>query len=449
MKYFIAIICLALSQFTLAETIPANTQIQKTIGDGDWHHYTLPLTDEHGKVTIQLTGMQDDGDLYVRQNEQPSRWWGAYDCRPYESNNQSEYCTAFNVGIKNTLHISVYGADATPYTLTVKTENKQPETVFLLLHGINSDPETWNDVVKVLFQDYCPTLKGDYRDKKSLPNTRCYRYHFTSGPGPKGQMWENGDASTYSKLGDEVGLALLSIEEIAGPQSVVLVGHSRGGLAARAYVQSLSQAPAYGLGLLTIGTPHQGTPLGLIKHWMDANQYDRSDAISDSLAFVFSPSADYLTAVLGDDGLPAVDPRSSAIATLNSQIGALSNRIGIFGQISSNGLELGEDVVGYGDVLDGAEAGKWLPGDFDDMRAYVVDNLFLQQWKLGDGIVPYESQLMNHVPGFDRGSAELSNFKLNKVTHAAWKIGGETREVGTIKAILDEMVKADGFTPLD
>jgi len=69
------------------------------------------------------------------------------------------------------------------------------------------------------------------------------------------------------------------------------VGHGRGGLAARVHFQSSSAAPAYRLGLLTIGTLHLGTPLGRIRHWLTRNGYDDTEAaLPGSVGALTSPA---------------------------------------------------------------------------------------------------------------------------------------------------------------
>lgn len=454
MMITVAILCF--SQVINASTIPANTEINDRIEKRRWHHYELPLTSDQRKVTIQLTNLRRDADLYVRQNKKPSRWWGRWDCRPYKSRRQSEQCIVDNIG-NNTLHISVYGAKSTKYSISIATQTKQPETVFLLLHGLNSAPDTWNTVVDDIFKGYCPTLAGDDRDLE-LADTRCYRYHFESRTDKANQLWENGDGSTFDQLGEEVGLAMISLEEITQPKSVIIIGHSRGGLAARAFLQALNQSKPYPVGLLTIGTPHQGSPFGLLKHWMDQQGHKRDSLFLSALHFVFSPSTEALTTVLGNNGLPKNDSRASAIMTLNQNVGALGHQIDVFGQITSSGLELGENAAGYLDLLHGSKVSFILPGNMKDMRDFMTKNLFLDDWKTGDGIVPYASQQFNLIPGFDTNGAALWHGKLTKVPHADatqfdfWDSSpndGETGQVSLIKAVLIRMLYTEGFTPLD
>lgn len=438
-----------------AETLTPNDSANGTVGKRDWIHYQIPLSNDQQKLTITLSGMSADGDLYVRMNNTPSRWFGRWDCRPYASGSKTEQCHVNNDG-NSTLNVSIYGARATEYKLTISATQRQPETVYLLLHGLNSSPDTWNEVVDDIFHGQCPELKGDSRDLE-LNAGKCYRYHFATRSDQQNQFWENGDGSTYDQLGQEVGLALKSIQEVANPPSVVVVGHSRGGLSARAHLQSLNQPYPFQVGLLTVGTPHQGSPFGLIKHWMEKEGYHRDDVWISALHFVFSPSVGFLASVLDDNGLPTIDPFSEAINQLNANIGALSNNVDSFGQITSDGLELGENAAGYLDLLYGARAAMILPGDLSEMRDFVLKNVQREGWETGDGIVPHESQQMNKIPGFSTNGAGLWHGQLTDISHADatlfdfWDSNpndGETGQISLIYQVLQKMTESTGFTPL-
>ncbi|MBT7445486.1 MAG: hypothetical protein HN790_16145 [Methylococcales bacterium] len=449
-------LCLfGLPSIAAAETLAANSDTQNHISKRSWHHYQIPLDRSNSKVSIRLEGMNADGDLYVRLNKKPSRWWGAWDCRPYSGRSKAEQCELDNSG-NNTLHVSVYGAKATPYNLKITSETRPDETVYLLLHGLNSSPDTWNSVVDGIFNGHCPTLKGDDRDN-DLPKSRCYTYHF-SAQVSDGAVWENGDGSTYQKLGEEVGLALLSMDMTADPKSIMIVGHSRGGLAARSFLQTFNQRAPYPVGLLTIGTPHQGSPFGLMKHWLKSKGYQKNDIAIGALQFIMSPSTEFLSLVFDDNGKPTNDKISQAISGLNSTVANLGNVIDVYGHITSDGLELGENAAGYFDLLNGSQLAAILPGNLSDMRDYVRKNVFADGWITGDGIVPYNSQRMELIPGFTRNGAGLWHSKLHKISHADatqfdfWDSNpndGETGQVATIKSILSKMTAEDGFTPLN
>lgn len=115
---------------------------------------------------------------------------------------------------------------------------------------------------------------------------------------------------------DEYAAGLASrIEEICsrwGTNRVIIVGHSMGGLAARAYLRA--QGPARVAKLITLGTPHHGTrtaPLGL---GMNARQMEPGSAWLESLARGESRAAPVtVTSIYSSDDNVVVPPESSVL----------------------------------------------------------------------------------------------------------------------------------------
>ncbi len=334
--------------------------------------------------------------------------------------------------------------------------------VYLLLHGTASGPGTWNDLVKHRFGNNCPVTRlGEAITQKSV----CYRHEFADVP--VDQIWRNGDGSTFDFLGTEVGVVVKKIEEIMRPKAIILVGHSRGGLAARAYLQEITEQPPYKLGLLTIGTPHQGTPLGRAQHWLLDHNYTPGkilDKIAPNKVYplqsiLFSPSARYQATAHDVNGIPVrLLKISDAIWQLNDGADRLDDWVSTFGQIHSRNLRLGENVLG-GLLDNGSIYGKFLiPGDFTVLRRYVLENIGrfnrLGNWKCksadrninnwacnGDGIAPTISQRLTRLPGFSRGNKPLHSIALTRVSHAD-VIGandGETGRFIPISKVLRDM----------
>jgi len=344
------------------------------------------------------------------------------------------------------------------------------KVVYLLLHGLNSDPTTWNDLVRSRFGNKCPAFGW----QPSIPTATCYRYLFAdSSVGD--DIWDNGDGSTFEWLGTEVNWAVNKVNETVHPDAIVLVGHSRGGLAARAYLQEIDQQPAFQLGLLTIGTPHQGSPFGRIKRLMEANGYAPDDAVGGILRFIFSPSVGYLATAHDVNGVPIRTATSAAIWKLNDGASRLDDWVSVFGQIASIGLRLGEKAFGtdavYVNMLDGDGhlvtplIDNFGPTDYKRMRRFVLANIgydsqrtllghndngtwqctdqdtTINNWACyGDGIVPYVSQRLTILPGFARGKKPLYAANLRRIPHTDYfKINGETAQVGPIGAMLSKM----------
>jgi len=80
----------------------------------------------------------------------------------------------------------------------------------------------------------------------------------------------------------QVALRVESILAQTGADQVILVGHSMGGLIARAYVQKLGGAPKVAK-IITLGTPHHGTAHAWFSHAPDARQMRPGNAWLNTL----------------------------------------------------------------------------------------------------------------------------------------------------------------------
>lgn len=319
--------------------------------------------------------------------------------------------------------------------LAQAAEAPRDGTVFLLLHGLDSSVKKWNDVVRKTFQKDCITLNPG-QDAPGV--SRCYRYAFSSG------QWSHGDGLTFAELGNEVKDAVAAIDRKVHPEAVVLVGHSRGGLAARAYLQSLDAPPAFSLGLLTIGTPHLGSPLGRAKPWMDARGFTPRDVkrpFRDQARFIFSPSTGYLATAHDSNGNlvcrptdPASVSRAICRLTNRETLANLTRVTSVFGQITSRGLVLGEKAVAEDiDLLDGGIAKEALPGKFNQLRGYILENIARRNksdfcsnsekkdpnhWACnGDGVVPLISQDLQQLLKTYGVPTPVASAPLRKVRH--------------------------------
>jgi pimeloyl-ACP methyl ester carboxylesterase len=343
------------------------------------------------------------------------------------------------------------GASSSNSLMTLKPNaTSSTGTVYLFLHGLNSDPSTWKDLIKDRFK-YCDQLKvldpyPYYRaefDKQIYAWDRllnlnpfpqangCYALEFSS-PG-----WDSGDGLNYAQLGLQVGAAVNFIVKQRNPSAIIFVGHSRGGLAARAFLQQYQSRDelAYKVGLITIGTPHRGSPFGRVKWWMDQNHYTWDDTlqrtsevltaiallspedplfflaalgtswIRQEVKFVFSPSvANFATYHDASGALQlCADPVGRSMCELNAQSSRLNNVVSSAGQIVSTGMKLGENVIWNFDVLSplGYNIGAILPGNNVQLRNYVFQNITAgagAPWSEDtDSIVPAESQRLDVV----------------------------------------------------
>ena len=162
--------------------------------------------------------------------------------------------------------------------------------VVLLLHGMNSSPATW-DVFTSNISVTAPEISGGtvLGGLKGTPDAKGVYYYrvkfgvydpFMNSGGRYGiegiisDGAAGGDFTSFDQLGLEVMLGIRAVRSLHGNSvEIALAGHSRGGLAARAFLQGGSYATEKGAvkALLTIGTPHQGSPLARIHPYLAAD----------------------------------------------------------------------------------------------------------------------------------------------------------------------------------
>jgi hypothetical protein len=358
---------------------------------------TLPFA---GVVTLTVT--PDTGNVFVG-------WGGA--------------CS----GKSPTCQVKVDPKSQVQVTATFNWRN-----IYLLLHGMNSDATTWNDLVdknKTFFGSSCPQMTGfaaftdvipsDEKEKKQFfAGKQCFRINFNTTQGrPKG------DGSTFNELGTEVGNAVTEISKLFPDSVITLVGHSRGGLAARAFLQGSSSSRSKVVGLLTIGTPHQGSPLGRMYTWLGNHsrppkkptkdcKNPRGEAVycnignpPTSAADIFDDwnAADF---ILRNSGLDIGSPTVKYLATDSSEINALNQGVSKldknirYAQIVSTAVQFGVLSSAY-DVW----GGTWgLSYPSQSAKNYILNPTTTtsntRDSYRGDGIVPSDSQRMNRVSGF-------------------------------------------------
>ena len=169
----------------------------------------------------------------------------------------------------------------------------------LLLHGMNSDPTTWDDFVdfrgvasvKEIFNGVIRASSSTFEDTAGVGY---YAVVFGSKDTTSGYLGlndqggetlsangaSNGDFSSFDQLGQEVQSAVAAILARHGSSTrVALVGHSREGVAARAHLQNIfapTETRSAVVSLLTLGTPHSGSRLGRIYDYLKTNPKNSS-----------------------------------------------------------------------------------------------------------------------------------------------------------------------------
>lgn len=339
---------------------------------------------------------------------------------------------------------------------------KAPKVV-LLLHGLTSNLNTWNKLVdnKAGFDGRCKNV----RDAKFLTaklgrnseGVYCMRFNFGSldriGTAPKGLDNAScsraggcsGDYSTFESLGDEIDRVINRIRSRLGPNTqIVLLGHSRGGLAARAFLQSDSPIKSNVVGLVTTGTPHLGTPLGRYYAYMEKNCLPESNYNS---VFDFSDCAQdwrFTNLIIKEAGdinlkVPSIDflsDSSAAIRTLNANVGKLPTIK--FTQLVYNKLNFGCLGGGFFDTETscGFNIFTDVAGPSDNGLNFVLNGRARSSF-IGDGIVPVYSQRMTGVAGWNQW---VRTFRYIKRIHTA-----EPKRVTDLSRALMNMYKRLGW----
>lgn len=339
----------------------------------------------------------------------------------------------------------------------------KPAKVVLLLHGKASNLKTWNKLVDSRdgFDGRCKnTNEAKFSSVKLAPNSDgvyCMRFTFGSldriSTAPKGLDNStcsrsggcSGDYSTFETLGEEIATAISRIKKRLGADAqVVLLGHSRGGVAARAFLQSDSQEKANVVGLITTGTPHAGTPLGRYYAYMKNNCLPESKY--DSIFDVSDCANDWrFTNIIlkkaGEVNLKAptfgfLSDASPEIKNLNANIDKLPALK--YSQITYDNLKFG--CLGGSLIESESKCGFDIfstVGNPSNTGLNVVLNGRKRSSLVGDGLVPFYSQRMNSLAGW---SQPIKNYRKVQRVHTA-----EPRQILDLSRALKNMYKRLGW----
>lgn len=290
--------------------------------------------------------------------------------------------------------------------------------VLLFLHGMNSSPSgAWDSVRVPLKLGTMPVIKNGVNSAVATQDAggrAIYAYAVSFGAydvisGRKGlegisgggNYATSGDFSTFDQLGAEVDEAVACVLKLHPGASVVLVAHSRGGLAGRAYLQNavtVSDKSAV-KGLVTIGSPHQGSPLGRIYSWLASHPRPSDDwTVADRLVSsldVRRPTIGDLVDVQFTPAPGGVNP----VSVLNSAANNLPDGVSYYG-IAYHGYTLGKLQSNY-DVFAGGVfyVIYRIPPLTAACRTYILGVGRTPANYTGDGIVPSSSQLFPNKPG--------------------------------------------------
>jgi hypothetical protein len=362
--------------------------------------------------------------------------------------------------------------------------------ILLLLHGMNSNTYTWDDLVRAAFGGG-PVIFADIRAGQFAPLTpatlpsfnrgsfgkggvRCFRLQFghleneetattglpneddmghplttvTAKGGVDGknepylttQVLKCGDFESFDELAQEVDEAITMLLARHRGAQIVLVGHSRGGLAGRKFLEGyatnnletyLTNRKAV-VGFLTTSSLHKGSLMGRIYQWLadhPKHVYDSAgnevmvnvsgvaalpdykpvnwqywgdwrvvDFLKDPKTFGILNKASTLDVrrpVIND-----MSDRSQAIADINVENAVANLPASVrYGEIINSRVDLGVltlgNLAGYS-VFHSLKA----PTMTTAARTYILGNEKVPGNFPGDGLVPRDSQVFTNLPGF-------------------------------------------------
>jgi hypothetical protein len=103
--------------FDTPTLLTSGIQVSDTVQSGQWKEYKLQASAGQSELNVELSGLSQDADLYVRRGVRPTN--GSYDCRPFLAANNAETCTISNNG-NNIYYIGVQGYDSGSTAFTLK-----------------------------------------------------------------------------------------------------------------------------------------------------------------------------------------------------------------------------------------------------------------------------------------------------------------------------------------
>lgn len=93
------------------------TAVTDTVQSGQWKEYKVNLTADQTQLSVDLSGLSQDADLYVSRGTRPTN--NSYDCRPFLTQTNTETCVISN-NSDNVYYIGVQGYDPGGTAFTLK-----------------------------------------------------------------------------------------------------------------------------------------------------------------------------------------------------------------------------------------------------------------------------------------------------------------------------------------
>jgi len=327
------------------------------------------------------------------------------------------------------IHVKGENFDSGAYRLNVKfSPATATQKIVILAHGMNSGPETWSKLIKNKFSNSCTTVTpyDVIYTNKFNPNSKsingekvCYNIEFgyfdheTKRAGLLNKPCEvvdcHGDYSSISELGIELDYFVNVISKMYSDKTeIALIGHSRGGLAIRAFLQKPNLTNVNRIkAVITTGTPHKGSPLGRSYQYMKDNCMPKTSGLCKKdwqLLDNLKPFIDLTTPTINN-----LSPDNSEMIALHAGLNKLPLHID-YTQVVNKGVKLGilHTVLGISTIniwhsnLNNPYAAS------ENIRSYILQgaNYNLQD---GDGIVPADSQRFGDINEYiETGKTHIS-----------------------------------------
>jgi alpha-tubulin suppressor-like RCC1 family protein/pimeloyl-ACP methyl ester carboxylesterase len=166
--------------------------------------------------------------------------------------------------------IFVIGLIGVPLTSEAAAPTYPATYPVIFIHGLNSSSATWDDFRNHLVNDQHWIFGGNLKllNGTVIGAVNPYSYTVNISAGDFYTLdFSSSTELTFEQQGWELAKMIAAVKTANKAAKVVLVGHSMGGLAARAYLQGfavgqLGGKVPYGLDvarLITVGTPHSGS----------------------------------------------------------------------------------------------------------------------------------------------------------------------------------------------
>ncbi len=466
--------------------ISVSAELSGQVRSKTWRHYVVKNHQAGQKLIAQIKNLSADVDLYVKKDSQPTL--RSYDCRPYHGGTRDEMCKIKVNSSSEKIYISVHGYRAGSYKLSLK---KAPiKTATILLHGLASSSDTWKELNIKKYDRRCVSipLSGSLRYDLKIKGREEYCYTLDFGKYDRNSGLKDlldapclrnqgcrGDYSTFDTLGREVSDAVSKVRARLGSDvAITLVGHSRGGLAASAYLGGDYPYKSSVKALLTTGTPFLGSPLGKIHPYLKKNcisNHQLSNTATckqDWLARTFIKDQPHK-----DEGLDVIVPSVRFLVKYSSafneiytaeRIQAMQRGKRFYHNLVYSDVKLG-DLLNIGDIAFNPfpSIPSVLASTIGENFSLAAESSILGAWLapndsalrlIGDGIVPTNNQDISRIRsfksngfalgaatgmsmvnfrylGFNPKNRKLTKFRTNTV-HIA-----EPKQVGDLSRALD------------